>query len=107
VADKTPQTERHRPTLGEQLARQHELLMANATKSARQGSQSATLTERTTGANSGDVAVKVELVQHEHEDDVAFLGRIESFGRKALEVADKLNAERRAREQEAGGGETA
>lgn len=88
-----------RPTLGAQLARQHELLMAQATKSARQGSQSATLTERTTGANSGDVAVKVELVQHEDEDDAAFLGRIEAFGRKAIAVADKLNAERRAREQ--------
>jgi hypothetical protein len=73
--------------------------MAQATKSARQGSQSATLTERTTGANSGDVAVKVELVQHEDEDDAAFLGRIEAFGRKAIAVADKLNAERRAREQ--------
>lgn len=95
---KTPPTQAHeRPTLGAQLARQHELLMANATKSARQGSQSATLTERTTGANSGDVAVKVELVQHEDESDVAFLGRIEEFGRKAIAVADKLNAERRAR----------
>jgi hypothetical protein len=88
-----------RPTLGAQLARQHELLMAQATKSARQGSQSATLTERTAGANSGDVAVKVELVQHEGENDAAFLGRIEDFGRKAIAVADKLNAERRERQQ--------
>jgi hypothetical protein len=99
VPDPFSPPQHERPTLGAQLARQHELLMAQATKSARQGSQSATLTERTTGANSGDVAVKVELVQHDDEDDVAFLGRIESFGRKAIAVADKLNAERRAREQ--------
>jgi len=100
----TPPTH-ERLTLSGQLARQHELLMAQATKSARQGSQSATLTERTTGANSGDVAVKVELVQHDEEDDVAFLGRIESFGRKALEIADKLNAERRDREQSGASGD--
>jgi hypothetical protein len=98
----TPTPAAHeRPTLSAQLARQHELLMAYANKSPRQGSQSAVLTERTTGANSGDVAVKVELVQHDDEDDTAFLGRIEAFGRKAIAVADKLNAERRAREQAA------
>lgn len=96
-----------RPTLGAQLAAQHELLIALATKSGRQGSQSATLTERTTGAENGLLAVKVELVQREDEGDAAFLGRLETFGRRALDIRDALNAHQAEQRQavEAGGDE--
>jgi len=96
VSDQDQATPRHRPTLADQNARYYELLMAQATKSPRQGSQSATLTERTTGANNGDLAVKVELVQHPDESDVQFLGRLEDFGRRALAVRDTLNDENRS-----------
>lgn len=106
MASDTETTPKHRPTLADQNARYYELLMAQATKSPRQGAQTATLTERTTGAANGDLAVKVELVQHPEESDVQFIGRMESFGRQALAVRDKLNAEQ-APLGERGSGEAA
>lgn len=84
----------HRPTLADQNARYYELLMAQATKSARQGSQTAELVERHAGARDGFLRLGlISLVQHEDESDVQFLGRMEDFTRKAIAVRDKLNDE--------------
>ena len=80
-----------RPTLSDALAQQHELLMAFATKSARQGAQSVSFSERHNGPDNGTLFVKVDLVQHEDEEDVQFLGRIERFTQSCLDIRDRLN----------------
>lgn len=87
-----------RPTLAAQLARQHELLMAAATKPARTAPQTVELAERSTGARDGQLRIaSLALVQHDGESDVQFLGRLEDLGRKAIAVRDTLNAEQDAR----------
>ena len=84
-----------RPTLGAQLARQHELLMAQATKPARTSPQVIELAERHAGQRDGLLRLaSLQLVQHEDESDVRFLGRIEATTRDVLDKLDKINAER-------------
>lgn len=93
MAKQEPPAKPERLTLAGQLARQHELLIALVTKSPRQGSQTLEWGERSTGATSGTIYFKsVGLVQHEEEDDMAFLGRNEAFMLAAIEVRDRLNA---------------
>lgn len=88
------QVKPERPTLAGQLARQHELLMAQATKAVRAVDQTVEFAERHAGAKDGLLRVaSVKLVQHEDEEDVQFLGRIESFTRDVFAVRDRLNAE--------------
>lgn len=95
-----------RPTLADQLARQHELLMAAATKPARQGAQTVEYGKQTTGANAGDLYVKsLVLVQRDDEPDVMFLGRQEATLRKVNAMLEAVNAEP-ATEPEAESGET-
>ena len=106
MAKTTPPPEHHRPTLGEQLARQHELLMAQATKPARTGSQTVEYGQRATGADAGSLYLKsLVLVQHDHESDLQFLGRQEEQLRNAAALLDKLNSSP-APEPEPEGGET-
>ena len=94
MADNQPQPEHHRTTLAEQLARQHELLMAQATKPARTGSQTAEYGQRATGADAGHVYLKsLVLVQHDDESDVQFLGRQEERLRQTADLLDRLNLE--------------
>ena len=82
------------PNAGEQLARQHELLMAAATKPARTTPQSIEYGERATGPTNGHLYFKsVQLVQHDDESDVQFLGRQEETLRSITALRDKLNAE--------------
>lgn len=92
---KTPErTPQHRPTLADQNARYYELLMAYATKPARQGSQTVELAERHAGPKDGQLRLaSLSLVQAEDESDVQFQGRIEAVTRAVLEIRDKLNAE--------------
>lgn len=83
-----------RPTLGAQLARQHELLMATLTKPARTGSQTVEYGERATGADAGKLYVKsLVLVQREDETDVQFLGRQEEQLRQVATLLDKLSSD--------------
>ena len=90
--DTAPKTER--PTLAGQLARQHELLMAAATKPARQGAQTIEYGERATGPESGHLYFKsIVLVQRDDESDLQFLGRQETTLRGVGELRDKLNLE--------------
>lgn len=78
MPDTATQSKPARPTLSDQLARQHELLMAAATKPARTGSQSAEFGERATGGDAGSLYLKsLVLVQNDGEEDVQFLGRQE------------------------------
>lgn len=106
VAKTQPQPEHHRPTLGEQLARQHELLMAQATKPARTGSQTVEYGQRATGAESGHLYLKsIVLVQHDDESDVQFLGRQEERLRNSVALLERLNGLGGA-SAEQGGGET-
>ena len=94
MADTEPTQRAKVPNAGEQLARQHELLMAAATKPARTTPQSVEYGERTTGDRSGHLAIKsVQLVQNPEESDVAFLGREEAFLRARIALRDKLNTE--------------
>lgn len=96
MADKTPPTKHERPTLSDQLARQHELLMAQATKPARTGSQTVEFGKQATGADAGTHYLKsLVLVQHDGESDVQFLGRQEERLRAVLAMLDTINAERR------------
>lgn len=105
MADKTPQPEHHRPTLGEQLARQHELLMAQATKPARTGSQTVEYGQRATGADAGSLYLKsLVLVQHDDESDLQFLGRQETRLRDIGGLLDKINTSSEP-EPDAEGGE--
>lgn len=84
----------HRLTLADQLARQHELLMAQATKPARMGLQSIEYGERATGDKNGHLYFKsVQVVQTEDETDVQFLGRQETYVREAIRIRDLLNAD--------------
>ena len=100
--DKAP--EAHRPTLGEQLARQHELLMAQATKPARITPQSIELAEHHTGPEKGNLRIaSLALVQHDGESDVQFIGRLEETTRAVLKVRDTLNAEHAAGSEDADG----
>ena len=93
MAKTTPQPEHHRPTLGEQLARQHELLMAQATKPARTGSQTVEYGQKATGADAGNLYLKsLVLVQHDDESDVQFLGRQETQLRNVGTLLERLNA---------------
>lgn len=88
-----PQPEHHRPTLGEQLARQHELLMAQATKPARTGSQTVEYGERATGADSGSHYLKsLVLVQHDDETDLQFLGRQEQRLLEVHSLLERVNS---------------
>lgn len=106
MAKTTPQPKHERPTLGEQLARQHELLMAQATKPARTGSQTIEYGQRATGADAGNLYLKsLVLVQHDDESDVQFLGRQEQRLRETGALLEKLNANG-ATEPQADGGET-
>lgn len=88
-------TRKHeRPTLAAQLARQHELLMAQATKPARTGAQTVEFAERHTGPKDGLLRLaSLQLVQHDDEEDVQFQGRIEATARAILAIRDTLNAE--------------
>ena len=81
-----------RPTLRDQLQAQHEILMAMATKSARQGAQSISLAQYTSGAGYGDFYLKVDLVQQDGEDDVEFIARMETFTVACIGVRDAINA---------------
>lgn len=93
MAKTPPQPEHHRPTLGEQLARQHELLMAQATKPARTGSQTVEYGQRATGIDSGSHYLKsLVLVQHDDETDVQFLGRQEERLTQIVSLLEKINA---------------
>lgn len=95
---KEPAAKPERITLGMQLAMQHELLMAQATKPARTTPQATEWGERATGDKSGHLYFKsVQLVQHPDEDDVAFLGREEEHLRARIELRDRLNAEQDAK----------
>ena len=83
-----------RPTLSAQLARQHELLMAQATKPARQGAQTVEYGERATGADSGTLYFKsLVLVQRDDETDLQFLGRQETQLRNVTTLLENLNTE--------------
>ena len=83
-----------RPTLAAQLARQHELLMAQATKPARTTPQAIEYGERTTGDRNGHLYFKsLQLVQGLDESDVQFLGRQEQVLRSCLLVRDTINDE--------------
>ena len=94
MPDNTAPEHHERPTLGAQLARQHELLMAYATKPARQSAQTVELAERHAGPHDGKLRLaSLQLVQAEDEEDVQYLGRIETFTRQVLAVRDTLNAE--------------
>lgn len=93
MADTQPQPKHERPTLGEQLARQHELLMAQATKPARTGSQTVEYGQRATGADAGSVYLKsLVLVQHDDETDLQFLGRQEERLRNITALLERANA---------------
>lgn len=106
MAEKTPHPKPERPTLAAQLARQHELLMAQATKPARQGAQTVEYGERATGADTGTLYVKsLVLVQRDDESDLQFLGRQEQRLRDTAKLLTTLNAAD-AIEQAADGGET-
>jgi hypothetical protein len=106
VANTQAPPEQHRTTLAEQLARQHELLMAQATKPARTGSQTVEYGQRATGAEAGSLYLKsLMLVQHDHEDDVQFLGRQEAQLRNVGALLERMNAEP-AEPAEPEGGET-
>lgn len=86
-----------RPTLGAQLARQHELLMAQATKPARTSPQMIEVAERHAGQKDGLLRLaSLQLVQEEGESDVAFLGRIEETTRNVLGKLDSINTDRLA-----------
>ena len=88
----TERTPAHRPTLADQNARYYELLMAQATKSPRQGSQSVEWGERPSGDMNGTIYFKsVLLVQREDESDVQFIGRQEEALREVLALRDRLN----------------
>lgn len=92
MAKQPPQTDHPRPTLGEQLARQHELLMAQATKPARTGSQTVEYGQRATGADAGNLYLKsLVLVQHDDESDLQFLGRQEERLRDIESLLGRLN----------------
>lgn len=106
MADKQPATKHERPTLSDQLARQHELLMAQATKPARSGQQTVEFGERATGADSGSLYVKsLVLVQRDDESDVQFLGRQEESLRNTAKLLDKLNTVSKQRDAAKGGGD--
>lgn len=99
---KDPHPAAERPTLGAQLARQHELLMAWATRPTHRGSQSLEWGERATGTNQGDLYFKsVQLVQGDEETDLQFLGRNMEFLRAARIERDRFNAEQEASRQAA------
>jgi hypothetical protein len=103
VAKTAAPPQHERPTLGAQLARQHELLMATLTKPARTGSQTVEYGERATGADSGSLYVKsLVLVQRDDESDVQFLGRQEAQLRNVAQLLERLNADS---EQDAEDGE--
>lgn len=94
MADATEKTPKHRPTLADQNARYYELLMAQATKSPRQGTQSVEWGERPSGDMNGTVYFKsVLLVQREDESDVQFIGRQEEQLKAILALRDRLNPE--------------
>lgn len=83
-----------RPTLGAQLARQHELLMAQATKPARQGAQTFEWSERHVGAHDGELRLaSAVFVQHDDETDLQFLGRQIELLRAARLEQSRFNAE--------------
>lgn len=92
MAKDTETTPRHRPTLADQNARYYELLMAQATKSPRQGSQSVEWGERPSGEMNGTIYFKsVLLVQRDDESDVQFLGRQEEQLKAVLALRDSIN----------------
>lgn len=94
MAKDTDTTPKHRPTLAEQNARYYELLMAQATKPARQGSQTVEFAERHAGAMDGQLRLaSVQLVQRDDEEDVQFQGRVEDFTREILAIRDRINNE--------------
>lgn len=105
MAESETTTRRRPPSMAEINAAQHEIIMAYATKSAKQGAQTAKFAERSAGANSGEFYVSFDLVQREDEEDVQFLGRIMEFGRKAIDCRDELNAYQSSKRDNGEGGE--
>jgi len=106
VAAKTEPRKPERVTLAGQLARQHELLMAQATKPARTSPQATEWGERATGDKQGHLYFKsVQLVQRDDESDLQFLGREEQHLRERIALRDTLNAEADARAVGANGDE--
>ena len=89
-----------RPTsLSAQLARQHELLMVQATKPARSGSQTMEWGERATGDKAGLLYLKSAVfVQHDDEEDVAFLGRQFASMEQADSLRNRFNADALSRQ---------
>lgn len=84
-----------RPTLTGQLARQHELLMAAATRPSRVNPETIEIAERHTGSRDGELRlVTLALVREDGESSVQFLGRLEETTRDVMTVLDTLNAER-------------
>lgn len=95
---KKPDTPKpHRPTLREQMEAQHEVLMALVTKSPRAAAQTISLAERTSGPNSGDLYLKLDLVQREEETDADFVARVKTFTQECIDVRDELNAAQAAK----------
>jgi hypothetical protein len=95
VAKDDKATAPRRLTLADQLAAQHELLMAQATKPARTGSQTVEYGERATGADSGSLYLKsLVLVQRDDESDVQFLGRQDEALASVAELLETANAGR-------------
>ena len=93
-----------RPTLAGQLAAQHELLMAQATKSARSTPDTVELAERHTGGRDGELRIgTVSLVKREDESDVQFLGRLEETTRNVIKIRDTLNVEQAAARADSNG----
>ena len=75
-AEETP---KRRPTLGDQLERQHEMLMAALAKTAPKGSESVSVKDVTIGDLKGTTVIEnLTLVRGDGEDWPAFLGRVTS-----------------------------
>ena len=93
----------HRITLADQLARQHELLMAAATKQARERTDH---TEYGTVGTSGDrfglaYLKSLVVVREDGEDSVAYSGRKQAALLAELDFLVSVNADKLRRELEA------
>jgi hypothetical protein len=89
----TDEPRKRPPTLSDQLAAQHELVMALATKSAPRGSQSVSFKLVTVGDLKGKyVCDGYNAIRDEGEDWPQFVGRVEQELRDVDAAVIRVNA---------------
>jgi hypothetical protein len=90
------------PTLGDQLAAQHELLMATLSKQPTRGSESVSLKQASIGDLKGRwICDNMSLIRAEDEDYPAFLGRVQASMQSLDRILMLHNADEIKRQLEA------